>query len=142
MFMKKIFLSLFFILFTVLSSDASIVVNYGAGGVPMSAQSGVRRMSIDNLHYGFGRNSIAMPRKTLAQRTYRHPRYYNSRCRDPRCRNSIAGNYPYDRVPMDYAGVVPVGGTVTAPPVSRLNRNYRINTPRSTYTRNGITYYN
>ena len=131
--MKKIFLGLFFILFTVLSSDASIVVNYGAGGVPMSAQSGMRRMSVDNIHYGFGRNAIAMPRATLAQRTYR-----NSRCRNPRCRNSIAGNYPYD----NYAGVVPIQGTTVSAPVSRFNRNYKISAPRSTYTRNGITYYN
>lgn len=132
--MKKIILTIFVILFMSLSSNATTIVSYGAGGVPMTATSGARRVSVVGDHYGFGRNAMFHPdnvAKASKQRALRNCRTcpYNNRYR-----KLTGNNYNYYPAPMTPAPMI-------VPQVSRLNKSYTI-APKSSYTRNGITYYN
>ncbi len=130
--MKKIFLTIFVITFTALSSNAAAIVNYGVGGVPLSMQLGTRKYSTVGNYYHFGENALASP-QNIAKRKIRRINREIAR------RNSIAGYYPRTR---NQAGVLPPPPPGYGQALSRFDRNYRVNTPRHSYTKNGITYYN
>jgi len=130
--MKKIFLIIFAIMFTTLSSEAAAIVNYGVGGVPTSMQIGPSRYSTVGNYYRFGENALASPQNIARQRMKRISREIARR-------NSIAGYYPQTRSQI---GVLPPPPAGYGQALSRFDRNYRVRTPRHSYTKNGITYYN
>jgi len=138
--MKKIVLTLFLIMFTALSSQATTIVSYGAGGVPLTATSGVRRVSVAGQHYGFGRNAMFHP-DNVAHNSMNRMRHRVPPCRRMSNNYYNNNNYYYPNSNNAYYSAPMTPAPMVTPQVSRLDKSYTI-APKSSYTRNGITYYN
>ena len=122
--MNKLFLVILALMLTNVSAHA-VMVKYGNTGNPVAVVNS----------YG-----VPVPLTQIPNAyTYQRPYYRNNGIY-----NRHYNTYPYN---YNYYGrrvaqpAHPARVARPVKPISRLSKDYRI-TPRSSYTRNGITYYN
>ncbi len=112
--MKKIIATVLLLLFTSLSANATTQVFFGNTGRPVSYSRGFHRASYNN----FGSNAAFKP----ANRTYAG------------IRNR--------QISREKALTKAIAASAQRNMTSTLSRNYTPTRARSSYTRDGITYYN
>lgn len=112
--MKKFIVLILVMLFTAINAEATTTVFYGNAGRPIYRSHGAAYRTSANR---FGSNAAFTPaNRTMAGRSMRMGQYQKAITR------SVAVSSPRN--------------------CSTLNRNYVPHTATSSYTRNGITYYN
>ena len=137
--MKKLLIVFFILVLTHCSANASTTVQYNKAGVPIyiSRNGGTPKMI-----YNFGKNT---PIASTHKKRYRGGVPYNTGHYKRPCEYDRTGNR---QMAMTHQAkrnqYLPQTTTVSkniSPTVSRYDKNYTVQAPKS-YYRNGITYYN
>ena len=142
--MKKLVLSVLVLLLFEVSANATMMVTYNVAGAPISYSRG------------------AAPSISPYRMNHMTNRRYNVRPSIHPCGGIRARNYIPQRIgmppisgmrplpPMSYRTgnynyqpkIVYTQNSKPVQPISRFNKNYSINSPKKSYVRNGVTYYN